>query len=360
MKKLSLLSILFIFACTQKIVPPFTLSDLETADFTQDGIAELIGASNNQLIDVSSDQVLATLPEPILAMSTGDLDGDGVPEIVVALRNQELHTFLYDGVTLTETSLTSTLGQPIDLSLIDLNNDGALDVAVSTTAQIELFFNLAGILVAQPPLAISRAAALFVGDINKNGEQDFFITVPEGGAILLAKDTGGVLEFSQLAAPGLLSSRGGKSNIALGDWNADGLSDLAYLSEDLQVNLLLNQGGESFLAQRVDLNSQLDGVEHIEDYLITGITGGAIGRGDEEEIVVSVEQAFVDECGGVFCLGFREPARFIMTISLDRNNEPELDARSLDELDLNVLLLADIDSNERKELIVGGFPLLVF
>lgn len=124
------------------------------ADLNRDGLPELIvrsaatatltvlknsggGYPANQRVD----SALAAAP---LAMVVGDIDGEGSPDAVVALADASFHVLWNDGSgrlfqdRQSVTSLRSG-GQVSALGLVDLDQDGSLDVVAASGASQQLF-----------------------------------------------------------------------------------------------------------------------------------------------------------------------------------------------------------------------------
>lgn len=196
------------------------LSRVRMADFNDDGMDEIVVLGQNDLalyenqagVPVLVDQLALTPLFSALALS--DLDGDGVPEIIVAGAESD-------------TMLVVTFG-----------NDTL--VAGDTYG---LFPGLNEFLVEIVP-----------GDLDADGDEDLLVALLGGSddRLVVFENTGGPLlvqgpsnDFEDLI------KEIGFDNLSLGDWDADGDLDLlgqgpATFSSELRVRALENLGGGVF------------------------------------------------------------------------------------------------------------------
>ena len=169
-------------------------------------------------------------------VQVGDFNGDGIPDLVTgSIYGSTLAILLGNGDGTFTTK--STLLDVDSLAAVgDFNGDGILDVA---TYSHVLLGNGDGTFTAKSTLGVGGPLA--VGDFNGDGIPDLAVTNPECDDcgsfvnILLGKGDGTFTAKSTLDVGGV--------GIAVGDFNGDGITDLAepYTSDDTTytMNILL-------------------------------------------------------------------------------------------------------------------------
>ncbi len=189
-----------------------------------------------------------------MSVATGDFNGDGVPDLVVASQcassascgSGQVSVFLGngDGTFQSPVSYASGSGSSYFVAVADFNNDGYLDLAVAnqtsagSTVSI-LLGNGDGTFQQPAGFATGAASAQFmaVADFNSDGALD--LAVANGGtqdsvSILLGNGDG------TFQAPGVYASGGSSAaTIAVGDFNGDGAPDLAVANGCANYNNLV-------------------------------------------------------------------------------------------------------------------------
>lgn len=172
---------------------------------------------------------LSTVP---IAIAVGDLDRDGVPDLVVASASSaSVRTMrgLGNGVFTSQRSLSLNQQSsiPSAVALADLNRDGALDVIVAHADGISIFLGdgSGGFDDQIDAVAGLSPLALAVGDVNRDGRLDLAFTSASDSLVrvILGNGAGGfsaLLAFSGFTAP---------SALALADLTRDGVVDLVVL-----------------------------------------------------------------------------------------------------------------------------------
>jgi FG-GAP-like repeat len=138
---------------------------------------------------------------------------------------------------------------PLSLNAGDFNGDGLPDVATinGTSSNVSVFLRQAGGGFAQEGAAIAVGAGpsgAAVGDYNRDGLADLAVSsynAPGTVRVLLRQPGGG---FALEGTPFSFSAN--VHAVAAGDFNSDGLLDLAATRSDSQVVLLLRQAGGGF------------------------------------------------------------------------------------------------------------------
>ncbi|MFD2783890.1 FG-GAP-like repeat-containing protein [Hymenobacter rubripertinctus] len=193
-----------------------------------------------------------------LPVGVADMNGDGLPDIVVANRNEATVGILLNSMTTPGTFGAATtysygFGVTYGLRLGDLNNDGRPDVAVTlqSSNQVGVLLNSAttpgtlGTAVAYPVNG-SVPDEVRLADVNGDGRLDI-ITANTGGS-------GSVSVLLASGAPGSFTAGvnypGGGGNVAvtLGDVTGDGLTDIVTPTgqSGTSVNVLPGQGNGTF------------------------------------------------------------------------------------------------------------------
>ena len=194
------------------------IPDLAIANEDNNNIAVLLGNGDGTFTATAS---LQTGDEP-QGIVTADFNGDGIPDLVVANNGSNTITvFLGNGDgTFTATAVSPQTGsEPEGIVTADFNGDGIPDLAISnygSNTVTVLLGNGNGTFTAtaaSPP----GGGAMVTADFNGDGILD----LATGGAVLLGNGDG---TFTQ--AESLPSGLGG-SSIVVGDFNGDGIVDLA-------------------------------------------------------------------------------------------------------------------------------------
>jgi hypothetical protein len=219
------------------------------------GTATLGAATLAQGFANASGSPIAVGNLPVSA-AVGDFNGDGIADLAVANLDDNTVSILRGngsgGFSQAPGSPVTVGTEPYGVAVGDFNGDGHADLAVantdSNTVSI-LLGNGSGGFSAAPgsPVAVGTAPFLVtVGDFNGDGIVDLAVTnfTSNNVSILLGDGSGG---FAQ--APGSPIAVGrGAYGVAVGDFNDDGIADLAVTNQrDNNVSILLGNGSGGFV-----------------------------------------------------------------------------------------------------------------
>ena len=190
--------------------------------------ADCLGAGTTHLnFAVANQTPVGTVPT---VLATGDFNGDGKDDVVVASQDSNDFRVLVGTDTGTFQLLgTHPVGQtPNSIVAADFNLDGKQDVAVATDDAVKLFFG-SGTGSFQTPVNVAAGAAphsITVTDFNPDGKKD--LVVINGGtqtlSVLLGTGTG---TFGPpITAPAGTNPAG----LAAGDFNGDRRPDVAVMN----------------------------------------------------------------------------------------------------------------------------------
>jgi hypothetical protein len=240
-----------------------------TGDVSSFGLEPMKGpVSLLNVTDNSSEIASASLSGPVIglanaasysvgseptAVATGDFNGDGIPDLVVANENNNnISVMLGNGDGTFQNQKTWSVGHtPESIVVGDFNGDGVSDLAVADTNSnciSILLGNGDGSFQNQVEYPVDRGpVSIGTGDFNRDGVADLVVanTTNADVTVLLGNGDGTFQEgsaFNTGRAP---------ESLALGDFNSDGVVDLAVAnSYDDTVSILIGNGDGTFQPQK--------------------------------------------------------------------------------------------------------------
>jgi hypothetical protein len=185
---------------------------------------------------------------------TGDLNGDGKPDLATANHNSDTVSVLLN-VTATGAATPSFAGKvdfatssiPVSVAIGDFNGDGKPDVA-AVNDSVSVLLNLTANGATTPSFAARvnfltpQSFGIAVGDINADGKPDIATASINPKLVSILLDTTALNEATPSFAPEAdFATSGVPGSVAVGDLNGDSKPDLATASEStLTTSILLN------------------------------------------------------------------------------------------------------------------------
>lgn len=237
---------------------------IATADFNGDGKLDLVTANSNNNgsgtvsillgdgngtfgahIDLNASSGSAS------SVAVGDLDGDGLPDIVVGKNGTAVRIFINTGGGTFAPAVPYVTGsQPYSLALADVNGDGFLDIVTANlnSDDMSVLINQGdGTFVVNAPTPVGNApTGVVLSDFNADGKVDVAIVrqAPAGLTVFLGNGDGTFASAQNQALAGAPRA------VAAGDFNVDGKMDLAVANDSSpgEVDILLGNGNGTFAA----------------------------------------------------------------------------------------------------------------
>ncbi len=223
--------------------------DLVVANFNANDVSILLGTGDGTF---QSARTFAAGTRP-RSVAVGDFDGDGIPDLAVADEGDSV-TGSGGGVSILRGTGGGTFQaarrfaagmNPRSVAVGDFNGDGTLDLAVADRANYEGTPGVSVLLgtgngTFQPARTFAAGAfpiAVAVGDFNGDGIQDLAVAGGGGTRVLLGTGNG------TFQTTNVSYVTGDSAAVAVGDFNGDGLPDLAAAANRANAVFILANDG---------------------------------------------------------------------------------------------------------------------
>jgi hypothetical protein len=259
------------------LYPRFSPTQFAVGDFNADGIPDIAQATSSGCLTGScADPIVTTflgdghgnfmaaakldltkITDDMSVIGVSDFNGDGIPDLLVGdgtgyadNGTQTVTALLGTGTgTFTVAESTPTGGEFGSIAIADFNGDGIPDVAVAnTTANLITFLLGKGdgtFVAASVAPASTNSNIIATADFNGDGVPDlvginYFNS--DTATVLLGNGDGTFTQVTSGPATG-----GSPTSIALGDFNGDGKTDLAFPNSATgTLTVLLGNGDGTF------------------------------------------------------------------------------------------------------------------
>ena len=227
--------------------------DLVTANNASGNISLRLGVGDGTFTTPATDKFSAGAGPYDIAL--GDIDGDGKLDAVVANDGSNNVSLLVNTSPTFKASVnTPTAGnRPQGLILSDFNGDQKLDFATAdsngNSVTVRLNSGTGGFgLLGSTITNVTAPNYLVAGDFDGNGKLD--IATPNGGVATLRFSPGNGDATFGAGVTTALPANNGNRWVAKGDFNLDGILDLAVSNSGSNtVSLLIGKGDGTFTAQ---------------------------------------------------------------------------------------------------------------
>ena len=246
-------------------------------------------------------------------MAIGDIDNDARPDVVVASEGGNIHVLLASGEgTFRPPWIELVGGRILDIVVVDLNQDGRLDVAAvdNDNAEVAVLPGQAGGMFGQLqrfPVGLDPAG-ITAGDFNNDDLIDLAVAVigpPCQASVLLQQADGAAISFApaQSTAVGMTPVR-----IAAIDADCDGLDDLLVVNQgsEEEVSVLVSNGDGGFTASQTLGEAEGVGLGPL------GLTVADLNRDGNPDLAITntvvpigspSARTFFGNCDGLFTAG---------------------------------------------------------
>ena len=319
------------------------------ADVNGDGALDLVSDNGDDLVFAFNDGVGGLVAAPSFAadadprgVATGDLDGDGKPDLAVTnYGSGDVSVSLNHGDGTFTSAVDYAVGaNPAAVAIADVDGDGKLDlvVAIGGSGGVEVLRNV-GAGAFAPGVSYNAGAppavALAVGDFNGDARPDVAVVNAgdgQGGSVSVLLNTGnGTFGTATSHGVGILPT-----SIAAGDLNGDGALDLVVANGNTgDFNLLVNDGHGAYTTTRHDVVGAFPQSVVLSDLNGDGNLDLVTANGDAMDLSVLLNQG-----DGTFTVPVHTPldVRPVWIAPADLDGDGRIDLAVLTTNDVRVLV----------------------
>lgn len=243
---------------------------IRSGDLNRDGLPDLVvslgGGMDRLEVHLSAGGGTFAAPLSAFCLSAsaptafdlGDLDHDGrLDAACVESGTATFQVFRGNGVGLASAQPADRYAVgagPVDVKLADVNGDGVLDVVllcrVARTIEVHLGAGdgtFGGALTTPLSLAVGAASALALGDIDRDGKLDAVVASADSNALELLRGSGGGT-FTSQGTIGAAAGATRSTDVVLADTDKDGQLDIVASRGDLPgaITAFVCTGGFTF------------------------------------------------------------------------------------------------------------------
>jgi hypothetical protein len=264
-------------------------------------------------------------------VTQGDFNGDGIPDLVLinqysceTCSDTSVSVLLGsgDGTFQTAKSYATGIANTFSLAVADFDSDGKQDLALAAGSTIQLVLgNGDGTFRAGQIFSLGNLNSISIaaGDFNSDGKSDLVIAGGSAaGVSVLLGNGNGTFQPAQT-----YSSGGSAQLVEIGDFDNDGISDLAALNGS-SIGVLLGNGEGTFKAPQVNASTgsamalgDLNGDGKLDLAVVSGSITVLLGNGDG---TFQAGQSY--NAGGIFG-GWPSPA-WVAIGDFDGDAKPDL------------------------------------
>jgi hypothetical protein len=221
-----------------------------------------------------------------------DLNGDGIPDLVLGSNQVSIYLGNPDGTYTQAAAPSIQVPTSYPIVIADFNGDGVPDLAVPLYGYNEIAILLGkgdgtfeGPVMASVPGSVVDITQIVVGDFNGDGIPDLAVIDSDSSSVDILLGSGGGAFTPQATKPPI---SGIPLHIATGDFNGDGKTDLAVAETSGTIAILLGNGDGTFAASG-PVNSGISGSPiAVSDFNGDGKLDIAVaaGTGTSESVIV--------------------------------------------------------------------------